>query len=62
MISFILAAGHHVAGVLLTTNANDFKWFYELSLRFVNKDDPEKIRNAITAGSVSLSRVRKTDF
>ena len=55
MISFVLAAGHYVAGVMLTTHSNSIKWYLNLiDEMFVNKDDPEKIKNAMTASSVSL--------
>ena len=53
MISFVLAAGHNVAGVMLTTHSIDIKWFFDY-VQFINKDDPEKIRNAMAASSVSL--------
>ena len=52
MISFVLAAGHNVAGVMLTTHSSDTKWFLD-DVVFV-EGDPEVIRNAMTAGSVSL--------
>ena len=53
MISFVLAAGHNVAGVMLTIPSSDSKWsFYYVE--FINKDDPDKIRNAMVASSVSL--------
>ena len=55
MISFVLAAGHYVAGVMLTTHSNSTKWYLALAnVMFVNEDDPEKIINAMTASSVSL--------
>ena len=57
MICFVLATGHYVGGVLLGSNSDDLKWFLLDNVEFVNKDDPEKIRNAIIAGSVSLSQL-----
>lgn len=58
MICFVLATGHYVGGILLGANSDDLKWFFlGNNVEFVNKDDPEKIRNAIIAGSVSLSQL-----
>ena len=60
IISFALAVGHNVGGVLLTSNSNDIRWSFFLlrnDVKFVNEDDPEKIRNAVSAGSVSLSQL-----
>ena len=53
MISFVLAAGHNAAGVMLTTHSFDIKWFIGY-VQLINKDDHEKIRNAMAASSVSL--------
>ena len=53
VISFALAAGHNVGRVFLNIVASPLKWLF-LSVEFVNKDDPEKIRNALTASAVSL--------
>ena len=53
VISFSLAAGHNVGRVFLNIAALPLKWLI-LSVEFVNKDDPEKIRNALTASAVSL--------
>ena len=52
MISLVLAAGHNVAGVMLTTHSSNVLWLSGY-VEFVNEDDPEKIRNAMTASSVS---------
>ncbi|CAI8040133.1 hypothetical protein GBAR_LOCUS22359 [Geodia barretti] len=54
VISFVLAAGHNVAGVMLTTHSIDIKWFFDY-VQFINKDDPEKIRNAMAASSALCS-------
>lgn len=56
VVCFVLAAGHNVGGVLLSTNSDDIRWYLAYIADFVNKDDPEKIRNAITASSVSCSQ------
>ena len=53
MISFSLAVGHNVGRVFLNIAASPLKWLI-LSVEFVNKDNPEKIRNALTASAVSL--------
>ena len=53
VISFTLAVGHNVGRVFLNIVASPLKWLF-LSVEFVNKDDPEKIRNALTASAVSL--------
>ena len=50
---FGAAAGHNVAGVMLTTHSSNVLWLSDY-VEFVNEDDPEKIRNAMTASSVSL--------
>jgi hypothetical protein len=56
VISFVLAAGHYVAGVMLTTHSNSTKWYVALAnVMFVNEDDPEKIINAMTASSAFCS-------
>ena len=59
VISFILAAGHNVGRVFLEIATLPLKWIF-FEVEFVDEDDPEKIRNTLTAGSVSVYLFKKT--
>ena len=54
MLSFVLAAAHNVAVSFLTAHNTDYKWL-ALDVVFVNENDPDFIRYAMTVGSVSFS-------
>ena len=52
VMSFVLAAGHNVARELLIPNTDVWAWSIKAS--FVDKDVPNKIRNAMTSSAVSV--------